>query len=131
MAEDPSGSQLNGPLKPPTPSPVTTPPGSAAPAATEIPPRHLPLAFVVFIAGTTWPQASGAEPLAEANERFGGGAGAAVLFALLADEQQHPGAAGGVVDGALAAGGGGGGGALAFPVEERGAEGQVAAAGGG
>jgi len=65
---------------------------------------------------------------------------AAVLFALLAHVaagfraavQQHPGAAGGVVDdGALAGGGGGGGGALAFPVEQRWAEGQVAVAGGG
>jgi hypothetical protein len=37
-----------------------------------------------------------------------------------------------VVDGALAGGGGGGGGgALTFPVEQRGAEGQVAVAGGG
>ena len=34
------------------------------------------------------------------------------------------------MDGALAGGGGGGGGALAFPVEQRGAEGQVAVAGG-
>ena len=39
-------------------------------------------------------------------------------------------AAGGLVEVALA-GGGGGGGALAFPVEQRGAEGQVAVAGGG
>ena len=35
------------------------------------------------------------------------------------------------MDGALAGGGGGGGGALAFPVEQRGAEGQVVVAGGG
>jgi hypothetical protein len=34
------------------------------------------------------------------------------------------------VDGALAGGGGGGGGALAFPVEQSGAEGQVAVAAG-
>ena len=46
-------------------------------------------------------------------------------------KQEHPRAAGGVVDGALAGGGGGGGGALAFPVEQRWAEGQVALAGGG
>jgi hypothetical protein len=39
------------PLKPPTPSPVTTPPGSPAPAATEIPLRHRPLAFVAFVGG--------------------------------------------------------------------------------
>jgi hypothetical protein len=87
------------PLKPPTPSPLTTPPGSRAPAATEIPPRHRALTLVAFVAGTTWPQASVAEPLAQAHERFGGG--------------------------------GGGGGALAFPVKQRGAEGQVAVAGGG
>jgi hypothetical protein len=71
------------PLKPPTPSPLTTPPGSRAPAATEIPPRHRALTLVAFVAGTTWPQASVAEPLAQAHEGFGGGAGAAILFALL------------------------------------------------
>ena len=78
------------PLKPPTQSPVTTPPGSPARAATEIPPRHRPLAFVAFVARTTWPQASVAEPLAKAHERFGEGAGATVLFALFAHEQEHP-----------------------------------------
>ena len=90
------------PLKLPTPlfcqatvgvqhnSLTATPAGSPAPAAPEIPPRHGPLALVAFLAGTTWPQASLAEPLAEAHERFGGGAGAAILFALLAYEQLRP-----------------------------------------
>ena len=66
------------PLKPPTPSPAATPPGSPAPAATEIAPRHRPLTFVAVLAGTTWPQASEAEPLAVAYEGFGGGAEADV-----------------------------------------------------
>jgi hypothetical protein len=68
-----------GGLKPPTPSPAATPPGSPAPAATEIPPRHRLLAFVAFIGGKP-----------QAHERFGGGAGAAILFALFAHEQEHP-----------------------------------------
>ena len=63
------------PLKPPTPSPLTTPPGSRAPAATEIPPRHRALTLVAFVAGTTWPQASVAEPLTQTHEGFGGGGG--------------------------------------------------------
>ena len=75
------------PLKPPTPSPLTTPPGSRAPAATEIPPRHRALTLVAFVAGKPQTQ-----------EGFGGGAGAAILFALLAHVaagfraavQQHP-----------------------------------------
>ena len=37
--------------KPTTPSPVTTPPGSPAPAATEIPPRHRAFALVAFVGG--------------------------------------------------------------------------------
>ena len=41
---------------------------SPAPNATEAPPRYQPLAFVAFVARTTWPQASVAEPLAEAHE---------------------------------------------------------------
>jgi len=110
----------DAPLKPPTPSPVTTPPGSGAPAATETPPRHRPLALVALV--TRKPQT---------HERFGGAASAAILLALLAYEQEHPRATRLVVDGALAGGGGGGGGALAFPVEQGGAEGQVAVAGGG
>jgi hypothetical protein len=55
---------------------------------------------------------------AQAHERFGD----AALFALLEHQQQHPRAAAHV---ALAGWRGGGGGALAFPVEETGAEGQV------
>ena len=52
---------------------VTTPPGSPAPAATEIPLRHRPLAFVAFVGGKP-----------QAHEGFGGGAGAAISFALFA-----------------------------------------------
>jgi hypothetical protein len=86
----------------PSNSLVTTPPGSPARTATEIPPRHRPLALVAFIGGKP-----------QAHEGFGGGAGAAILLALFAHVaagfraavQEHPGAAGGVVDGALAGGG--------------------------
>ena len=99
---------------------AATPPGSPAPAATEIPPRHRPLALVAFVDGKP-----------QTRERFGGAAGAAILFALLAHKQQYPRAPRLVVDIALAGEGCGGGGALAFPVEQRWAEGQVAVAGGG
>jgi hypothetical protein len=61
-----------------------------ASAATEIPPRHGPLAFLAFGVRTSWPQGSVAEPLARANEGFGRGAGADILFALLAHEQLRP-----------------------------------------
>ena len=112
----------------PSNSLAATPLGSAAPAATEIPPRYRPLTFVAFVARKP-----------QTYEGFGGSAGAAVLFALFAHVaagfrvavQQHPGAAGGVVDIPLAGGRRRGGGALAFPVEQGGAEGQVAVAGGG
>jgi hypothetical protein len=54
---------------------AATPPGSAAPAASESPlvDEQDPLAFMAFIRGKP-----------QIHERFGGGAGAAVLFALLA-----------------------------------------------
>ena len=57
----------------PSNSLAATPPGSPGPAATEIPPRHRPLAFVAFVTRK-----------AQAHEGFGGGAGAAILFALFA-----------------------------------------------
>ncbi len=106
----------------PSSSLAATLPGSTASAASESPlvDEQDPLALVAFVGGKP-----------ETHERFGGGTGAAVLFALFAHKQQHPRAAGGVVDVALAGGGGRGGGALAFPVEQRRAEGDVAVAGGG
>jgi hypothetical protein len=64
---------------------------------------------------------------AQTAERFGDTG----LFALLAHEQKHPGPPRRVVDIPLPGGGGGGGGALAFHVEQGGAESQVAGAGGG
>jgi len=104
----------------PSNSLATTPPGSPAPAASGSPlvDEQDPLTLVAFVGGTTWPQASVAEPLAQTHEQFGGGAGAAVLFAVFAHVaagfreavEEHPGAARSVVDGALAGGVGGGGG---------------------
>jgi hypothetical protein len=124
-SSDDAGSQTANAAAKPNNSLAATPPGSPAPAATEIPPRHRPFTFVAFIAGTTWPQASVAEPLAEAHEGFGGGTRAAVLLELFAHVaagfraavEEHPRPPRRVVDGALAGGGGRGGGGLAFPME--------------
>jgi hypothetical protein len=76
----------------PSNSLAATLPGSAALAASESPlvDEQDSLALMTFIARLTWPQASVAEPLAQAHKRLGGGAGAAILFALLEHEQEHP-----------------------------------------
>jgi hypothetical protein len=64
---------------------------------------------------------------AQTSERLGD----AALLALLPHEQQHPRSPSLVVDIPLPGGRGGGSGALAFPVEQRRPEGQIAVAGGG
>jgi hypothetical protein len=109
---------LTTPLKPPTPSPKARPPESPAPVASGSPlwDKPDPLALMALVARK-----------AQTHERLGDGA----LLALLPHEQQHPRPPRLMVDGPLPGGRGGGGGALAFPVEQARAEGQVAGAGGG
>jgi hypothetical protein len=77
--------------------------------------RHRPLPLVAHIPGK--PQAP---------KRLSETPGAPAFPPVLPHKQQHPRPPRLVVDVALPSGGGGGGGALAFPVEQGGAEGQVA-----